>query len=227
MHEYNVGQYDPNLGAAFINTGGQAFLPGAFLTPFGANTAGAGLLSPLAVGAPFAALPAAGAAGLLAAGGFQGAAASSALNLAGPQKRPDDKYGWAVQGGLKFNLPFIAAGDLLYLQAAYAKGPLSYSGKPLLRGPAAIHGLGLRRAPAAAAGSTRTRPAPPSSSGVTNSPDGCFSASSAFLACATGDAVRRARVVDLLLHQRCEHPAGADRVAGHAGIGGLERSDLG
>ena len=128
VHEYNVGQYVPNLGAAFINTGGQAFLPGAFLTPFGANTAGAGLLSPLAVGAPFAALPAAGAAGLLAAGGFQGAAASSALNLAGPQKRPDDKYGWAVQGGLKVNLPFIAAGDLLYLQAAYAKGPLSYSG---------------------------------------------------------------------------------------------------
>src|SRR3954468_11310527 len=90
VHEYNVGQYDPNLGAAFINTGGQAFLPGAFLTPFGANTAGAGLLSPLAVGAPFAALPAAGAAGLLQAGGFQTASAIAALNLAGAQKRPDD-----------------------------------------------------------------------------------------------------------------------------------------
>ena len=122
VHEVQVGQYDPNLGAAFINTGGQAFLPGAFLTPFGANTAGAGLLSPLAVGAPFATLPAAGAAGLLAAGGFQGASASSALNLAGPQQRPDNKYGWAIQGGLKLNLPFLAKGDLFYLQGAYGHG---------------------------------------------------------------------------------------------------------
>ncbi len=126
-HEIQVGQYDPNLGAAFVNTGGQAFLPGAFLTPFGANAAGAGLPSPLAVGAPFATLPAAGAAGLQQAGGFQTANALQALNLAGAQQRPDNKYGWAIQGGLKLNLPFLAAGDLLYLQAAYSRGALSYT----------------------------------------------------------------------------------------------------
>jgi hypothetical protein len=33
---------------------------------------------------------------------------------------------WAVQGGVKINLPFIAAGDTLYLQAAYSKGEISY-----------------------------------------------------------------------------------------------------
>ena len=40
--------------------------------------------------------------------------------------------GWAVQAGVKFNLPMIAAGDYVYLQAAYSKGNLSYanSGNP-------------------------------------------------------------------------------------------------
>ena len=33
--------------------------------------------------------------------------------------------GWAVQGGVKLNLPMITAGDYLYLQAAYAKGEFS------------------------------------------------------------------------------------------------------
>jgi len=40
---------------------------------------------------------------------------------------PDTEYGFAVQGGVKFNLPFIAPGDLLYLQAAYARGGLDYT----------------------------------------------------------------------------------------------------
>jgi hypothetical protein len=35
---------------------------------------------------------------------------------------PDSEYGWAIQGGVKVNLPMIAPGDLLYLQAAYARG---------------------------------------------------------------------------------------------------------
>jgi hypothetical protein len=39
----------------------------------------------------------------------------------------DSEYGWAVQGGVKLNLPFIAAGDNLYLQAAYAEGGLDYT----------------------------------------------------------------------------------------------------
>ena len=31
-------------------------------------------------------------------------------------------YGWAVQGGVKVNLPFIGAGDTLWLQAGYGEG---------------------------------------------------------------------------------------------------------
>src|SRR6195952_858767 len=36
--------------------------------------------------------------------------------------------GWAVQGGLKINAPFIAPGDALYLQGAYANGAQMYTG---------------------------------------------------------------------------------------------------
>ena len=35
---------------------------------------------------------------------------------------------WAVQGGLKINTPFIAPGDALYLQGAYADGAQLYTG---------------------------------------------------------------------------------------------------
>jgi hypothetical protein len=34
--------------------------------------------------------------------------------------------GWAVQAGVKINLPMIAAGDYVYLQAAYSKGEIGY-----------------------------------------------------------------------------------------------------
>ncbi|SEC39039.1 Porin subfamily protein [Rhizobiales bacterium GAS188] len=34
--------------------------------------------------------------------------------------------GWAVQAGVKINLPMIAAGDYFYAQAAYSKGSISY-----------------------------------------------------------------------------------------------------
>ncbi|MFB0490529.1 hypothetical protein ABIE45_003115 [Methylobacterium sp. OAE515] len=37
-------------------------------------------------------------------------------------------YGWAVQGGLKINTPFIAPGDALYLQGAYGDGAQMYTG---------------------------------------------------------------------------------------------------
>ncbi|KFC69576.1 Porin subfamily precursor [Bosea sp. LC85] len=40
----------------------------------------------------------------------------------------DDEVVWAIQGGLKFNLPMLAAGDVLWLQAAYAEGANSYLG---------------------------------------------------------------------------------------------------
>ena len=36
-------------------------------------------------------------------------------------------YGFAVQGGVKINLPFLAAGDILWLQAAYGQGTASYT----------------------------------------------------------------------------------------------------
>ncbi|MFE1597889.1 porin [Methylobacterium sp. ID0610] len=42
--------------------------------------------------------------------------------------RPSNEYGWAVQGGVKVNLPFIAAGDALYLQGAYGEGANLYTG---------------------------------------------------------------------------------------------------
>jgi hypothetical protein len=40
----------------------------------------------------------------------------------------DTEYGYAIQGGLKFNLPMLAPGDALFLQAAYANGANSYTG---------------------------------------------------------------------------------------------------
>ncbi len=39
-----------------------------------------------------------------------------------------DELGFAVQGGVKINLPMLAAGDVLFLQAAYADGALGYLG---------------------------------------------------------------------------------------------------
>jgi hypothetical protein len=54
-----------------------------------------------------------------------------------PGFRPDTEYGWAVQGGVKVNLPMIAPGDLLYLQAAYARGCLDCTvGAPWVLGGA-------------------------------------------------------------------------------------------
>ncbi|WP_375460125.1 porin [uncultured Enterovirga sp.] len=41
---------------------------------------------------------------------------------------PDAEYGYAVQGGLKLNMPAIGTGDVLWLQAAYAEGAGSYTG---------------------------------------------------------------------------------------------------
>ena len=57
---------------------------------------------------------------------FGAAAAASPIGRA----TPGASYGYAVQGGLKVNLPQIAAGDVLWLQAAYSEGALSYVGAP-------------------------------------------------------------------------------------------------
>ena len=42
--------------------------------------------------------------------------------------RASDKTGFAIQGGVKINLPMLAAGDELWLQAAYTEGGISYLG---------------------------------------------------------------------------------------------------
>jgi len=45
-----------------------------------------------------------------------------------PGLRGGDEYGFAIQGGVKINLPMIAAGDVFWLQAAYADGAMGYLG---------------------------------------------------------------------------------------------------
>lgn len=50
------------------------------------------------------------------------------LPALGSAVRPSSEYGWAVQGGVKINLPFIAPGDTLYLQGAYGEGASLYTG---------------------------------------------------------------------------------------------------
>lgn len=54
-------------------------------------------------------------------------AALTAANAVSRQ-RPSTEYGWAIQGGVKFNLPFIAPVDGLYLQGAYGEGATLYTG---------------------------------------------------------------------------------------------------
>ncbi len=51
-----------------------------------------------------------------------------AANFAGGNAGASSEYGWAVQGGVKVNLPFIAPGDTLYLQGAYGEGATLYTG---------------------------------------------------------------------------------------------------
>lgn len=47
---------------------------------------------------------------------------------AGTTGASTDAWGYALQAGIMFNLPSIASGDTLYLQAAYADGAVSYLG---------------------------------------------------------------------------------------------------
>ncbi|GLS46908.1 porin [Methylobacterium brachythecii] len=48
--------------------------------------------------------------------------------LTGADVGAQTAYGWAVQGGLKVNLPQVAPGDSLYLQGAYGQGAAIYTG---------------------------------------------------------------------------------------------------
>lgn len=51
---------------------------------------------------------------------------SAVVHQDAPSSDADAKVGWAVQGGVKLNLPMLAEGDVLGLQAAYAKGAVGY-----------------------------------------------------------------------------------------------------
>ncbi|MEE7504476.1 porin [Methylobacterium mesophilicum] len=55
-----------------------------------------------------------------------GAGTGTGSNISIPHT--SNSYGWAVQGGLKINAPFIAPGDALYLQGAYGSGAQLYTG---------------------------------------------------------------------------------------------------
>ncbi|TXN79642.1 porin [Methylobacterium sp. WL8] len=55
------------------------------------------------------------------------ATATAGLGIA-PTGRASSDYGFAVQGAVKVNLPFIAPGDTFYLQGAYGQGAMSYTG---------------------------------------------------------------------------------------------------
>lgn len=57
-----------------------------------------------------------------AIGNRKGASAATLTAVEG------DEFAWAIQGGVKINLPMLAAGDQLFLQAAYADGALGYLG---------------------------------------------------------------------------------------------------
>jgi hypothetical protein len=63
-------------------------------------------------------------------GGVNGGVAPAVANA----PRASNAYGWAVQGGIKVNLPMIAAGDSLYLQGAYGFGAMAYTGYNQFRG---------------------------------------------------------------------------------------------
>lgn len=66
-----------------------------------------------------------------AAGAYAGAGGNTLRGdngLVDPQGAAVSRdYGFAVQGGIKINLPFLAAGDLFALQASYGKGAVSYT----------------------------------------------------------------------------------------------------
>jgi len=57
---------------------------------------------------------------------YQIRAANTFVTTAGVRDYADTEYGFAIQGGLKINLPMLAAGDQLWLQAAYTNGNANY-----------------------------------------------------------------------------------------------------
>ncbi|MGY2049059.1 porin [Methylobacterium sp. JK268] len=61
---------------------------------------------------------------------------------ANPAGRVATEYGWAIQGGVKLNLPGVAANDFLYLQGAYGVGAGSYTGIFNFNGSFGLFGAG-------------------------------------------------------------------------------------
>ncbi|MBB2960765.1 porin [Methylobacterium sp. R2-1] len=66
--------------------------------------------------------------GVPGTGATANANAQALLAARGISTGSQTDYGWAVQGGVKFNLPFIAPGDGLYLQGSYGEGASFYTG---------------------------------------------------------------------------------------------------
>ncbi|WP_147076093.1 porin [Methylobacterium haplocladii] len=60
--------------------------------------------------------------------------AAALLAARGIESGSQSAYGWAVQGGVKINLPMIAPGDGFYLQGSYAEGAMLYTGYTYLTG---------------------------------------------------------------------------------------------
>jgi hypothetical protein len=64
------------------------------------------------------------------------------FGAAGLNFSPSSKYGYAVQGALKINLPMIAAGDNFVITGAYGEGALSYVTSNFFGGSTATQGFG-------------------------------------------------------------------------------------
>ncbi|UYW24459.1 porin [Methylorubrum extorquens] len=94
-------RYDAAWGSAQLSAAVREINTGGFISSVGVPGAGA--------------TQQANAQALLAARGLGGGVAQT-------------EYGWAVQGGVKLNLPFIAPGDGIYLQGSYGEGASFYTG---------------------------------------------------------------------------------------------------
>lgn len=73
-----------------------------------------------------------------------------------PRFTDDTDHGWAISGGVKFNLPMIAPGDELWIEATYSEGAVSYLGAP---GTLAQGGIYLPVADAFVDGNGKTKKA--------------------------------------------------------------------
>ena len=109
-------RYDAPWGSAQLSAAVKDVNTGGFLGTFQQNPNGS--LFPL---------PAPGT-GVTNANATQAVAIQQLLAARGVTAGAQTEYGWAVQGGVKFNLPFIAPGDGLYLQGAYGVGANQYTG---------------------------------------------------------------------------------------------------